>query len=360
MKTIVFIITDITLNGGVERITTILANLFTQKGFRVTIISLFKSNDNLQYKVTQDVKILYATNDSYNLENKSRISNSILLIQAYGKLKTLLINNKFDIIISQCFLPSLLVYLQGLAKYSIVCDHFKYELYKYPLRKLRDYIYGKFKQVVVLTNKDYNKYREIISNVSLIPNVSPFKTSDTVANLSIKRMIAVGRLHPQKGFDLLLYSVKEVFEKYPDWSLDIFGEGYLNNQLIQQRDKFHLQNNVHFKGYTNDVRNEMLNSSIYILSSRYEGLPLVLLEALSCGLPIVSFNCPEGPEEILRDDSGILVEPENVEKMSEAIVRMIEHEELRQMYSLKGLAQSKKYSAENIYKKWDELFHRIF
>lgn len=351
---ILFVLPDITTRGGVERITSVLANAFVKRGFEVIVVSLFKRMSTSAFTLDEKVDLIFITEEDYNLKG-GRIRLLPMQWNAFCKLKRFLNYNQYDLIIAQCFLPALFVFLSGYAKKSVVCDHFKYELYKQPVLAFRNYVYAKFKQVITLTQTDADKYKRVLTQVRVIPNISPFEVSE-FSDLSQKRIIAVGRLHRQKGFDLLLDTVKDLFSSFPDWKLDIYGEGELRDDLMRQRDSFHLQQYVNFKGYTNDIKKEMLRSSIFVLSSRYEGLPMVLLEAMSCALPIVSFRCPEGPADMLKDNIGCLVEAENVVALRSALEKMMQDEDLRRSYADREKVAIKEYSADSILEKWMELF----
>ena len=353
-----FVISDITSRGGTERTTTVLSRVLRKKGYDVSILSLYKSRDGLSFDIDSQVKISYIYPRAYIL-SKGLFYRLQMLFNGLLSLKKYLLNsNTSELYICQCFLPALFVYLLGFANKSIVCDHFKYELYQQPLRFFRNYIYSKFKYVVTLTESDAVKYRKVLKRVAIIPNISPFPVGNK-ADLTSKRIIAVGRLHPQKGFDLLLRAVKDLFIQYPDWSLDIYGEGDDYLKLSQEVTNLELQNFVHFKGYVNNVREEMLKSSIYVLSSRYDGLPMVLLEAMSCGLAIVAFKCPEGPEEMLAPDAGYLVEPEDIEGLRKALSKVMFDCSLRDNLARKAQQRALMYSSENIYVLWSHLFDSL-
>lgn len=354
---IFFVLSDITTRGGVERITSILANVFVKKGIDVTIISLFKRMNIPAFALNEKVCLTFITENDYNLKG-GRVRLLPILWKAYAGLKKFLKAKPNDLIIAQCFLPALLIFFSGYARKSVVCEHFKYELYKQPILVLRNYIYSKFRRVITLTQTDADKYRQVLSRVRVIPNISPFITSD-FSNLSQKRIIAVGRLQHEKGFDLLLDAVKDLFQTFRDWRLDVYGEGDLYNILIEKRNSYHLQPFVDFKGYTNDIKKEMLQSSIFVLSSRHEGLPLVLLEAMSCALPIVSFKCSEGPADLLKDNVGYLVEAENVVALRNALKTMMENQLLREIYANREKIAIKKYSTDSILKIWIDLFHEL-
>lgn len=150
--------------------------------------------------------------------------------------------------------------------------------------------------------------------------------------------------------------MKPVAESYPDWHLDIFGEGPDRQQLQEAIDRFGLNDNVRLRGFTKDIRNELQNSSLAVVSSRFEGFPMTILEILANGVPCVSFDCPQGPGQLLRDGGGVLVPPENIEALSASIIRMIESEELRKACVEQGYRNVSVYTPQAIGDKWEDLF----
>lgn len=208
---------------------------------------------------------------------------------------------------------------------------------------------------VVLTHEDERMWNGF-SNVVVIPNpiiLFPKVQSDC----SRHHAIAVGRYTWQKGFDMLISAWKIVNQKHPDWFLDIYGAGermaYL--ELVEREG---LSSVVVCHGAEADIFSKYAESSIFVLSSRYEGLPLVLGEAMATGLPIVSFCCPCGPRDIITDgEDGILVENGNIENLAESICYLIENERVRKDMGLKGIVNAQRFREERIMQKWIEVFN---
>lgn len=351
-----FFILDITTGGGIERTTTLLSNLFVQKGHQVTIVSAFRQNQTPIFRLDTKVDVVYFLDECYTHDN-----SIIRILRQYFKVikatKNYYKENKFDVIIGQAFLACFFLWITGNASRAFVCEHFKYGVYNRWVRAFRDMMYHAFCSVVVLTKNDAQQYRLKRLKVFVIPNVVPFNCGKYEKEKQSKRIISVGHLHPSKGYDLLLPALKPVFAKHPDWHIDIYGEGADRKMLENLRDSLGLTNYVSFPGFVRDIQTEYLHSSFYVMSSRYEGLPMVLLEAMACGLPIVSYNCKEGPSVLLSDNAGYLVPPENIPEMSRAICCMIEDEALRESYAKKALEVIKNYAPEVIYDKWIRLFH---
>lgn len=210
--------------------------------------------------------------------------------------------------------------------------------------------------MVSLTEKDADKFRRRLKNVEVIPNMLTF-TPKGKADLTSKRILSIGRLSNQKGYDLLLEAVKYIWKDYPDWHLDIFGEGEMHAFLAEKIKRYNMEQYVFLKGYTQDVISEYLSSSIYVMSSRFEGFPMSLLEATSCGLPVVSFDCPEGPADIIGEDRGILVPPEDISGLKTALIKLMDSLDRRNEYGENGRSfVLQNYNSEAVYKKWDMLF----
>lgn len=352
---IAFVIPDVTRGYGTERTTVLLANAFASQGHEVSVLSVFKEESQLRFSVDERVKICYLIQERYTHRN-SLLSIFRQYISAVKSLRDYFRKHTQDVIIGQTFLSNFFLWISGNTKCTFACEHYEYGAYNWGLRAFRNWMYRKFRQVVVLTERDAKIFISHHVKCAVIPNMISFPITEEPA-CGNKRMISVGRLHAQKGYDLLLYALKPVFEKHPDWSMDIYGEGEDRPMLEKLRHELNLAGNVRFRGFSTDIQNEYLHSSFYVMSSRFEGFPMVLLEAMACGLPIVSFDCPNGPADLLNDDAGLLVEAGNIKELSEAITLMIEKPDKREMYVKNGLHKIRQYTANEIYKKWEILFH---
>ena len=208
----------------------------------------------------------------------------------------------------------------------------------------------------MLTKKDESDWKKTHNNVKQIYNFSDFQ-SEYVALLDNKKVISVGRLTEQKGYNFLIEAWTIIKNKKPDWTLEIYGEGDLYNELFQQIKDSNLENHVFLKGRTNQVQEKIIESSIFALSSKYEGFPMVLLESMACGVPVVSFDCETGPAEIIENnDCGILVENRNVLKLAEALLTMMDDNELRKKRGEVAKVKSAIFSRRKIMDLWMDLF----
>ena len=211
---------------------------------------------------------------------------------------------------------------------------------------------------VVLTEKDKEAWVEL-KNVCVIPNPLSF-TSTRRSTLSEKRIIAVGRYCHEKGYDLLLKAWVIVQNRTTDWRLEIFGEGD-RTQYEEMVDTLNLdRHRCILNGRSSKIQDEFLNSSLSVCSSKFEGFGLVITEAMACGLPVVSFDCPWGPRAIISDgEDGMLVENGNVDKLAEAIVLMIQDPEQRKAMADKAIENVQRFRIDQIAGQWKSLFESL-
>ncbi len=212
--------------------------------------------------------------------------------------------------------------------------------------------------IVALTNADANYWRDYNKNVKVIPNMLTI-VPQRVKNYHKKRVIAAGRYAHQKGFDMLLKAWHILNSKFGDWHLYIFGNGD-RGTFQEMVDKLGLNNSVYLMPATTNIAEEFSNSSIYVMSSRFEGFPLVLGEAMSCGLPCVSFDCPYGPREIITNgEDGIIVENGNIKELAYQLGRLMSDYEMRKAMGEKAIMNISRYKPESIMKQWIDLFQNI-
>lgn len=224
---------------------------------------------------------------------------------------------------------------------------------EYNAKKLID----RYDNFLVLTEEDKKQWGR--NEIKVINNPLSFY-SEKVSNLENKKIISAGRLEEQKGYDMLIDVWKIVNEKYSDWTLEIYGEGSERKKLEEKIKKLNLEKTLKLKGNTSDIKEKFLESSIYVMSSRYEGFGLVLIEAEHCGLPLVSFKCHCGPSDIIfHGENGFLCEVNNINEMADYIIKLIEDKDLRIKMGKKAREDSYKYLEENIMKQWKELYENI-
>lgn len=215
----------------------------------------------------------------------------------------------------------------------------------------------KLKRFIVLSKEDEARWTEL-HNVSVIYNPLSF-FPETISTCENKKIIAVGRYMPQKGFDLLIDCWKIVSEKHPDWILSIYGDG-MREELQAQINRLNLQTTCILEHSVPNINEKYLESSIFVLSSRYEGFGMVIIEAMACGVPPVSFTCPCGPKDIIQDGiDGLLVENGNIIQLAEKICYLIENKDTRKQMGEMARKNVKRFKIENIGQQWEQLFEKV-
>ncbi len=219
--------------------------------------------------------------------------------------------------------------------------------------------YDRFDAIAVLTETSRAEYRALLSTATpivRIPNAVHMehrKHSDQ----SNPVVIAVGRLVPQKGFDMLIPAFAQVAEAYPEWTLRIFGTGPSQQRLQERIDEHGMSGRIRLMGRSDRIHEELSKASIYALSSRIEGLPMAMIEAMGHALPIAAFDCPTGPADVLTPGKdGLLVPPRDVEKLGEALGLLMGDPELRRRLGAAAAETAHAYTPEVVMPLWEELF----
>lgn len=288
------------------------------------------------------------------------------------KLTALLLKEKPDIVVSlypseSSFIPD----IKDGSKKVLELHYCKFFRLQYGRRgllgwidKLRtrqdEQIVRRFDKFVVLTNEDRG-YWGNLPNIEVIPNAA-MHVSDAYSDVMNKRVIAVGRLDYQKGFDRLIQAWQLVRHtgKFTDWKLDIFGQGEWREMLQQMIDKAELQNTVCLNRPTKQIGEEYVKSDLLVMSSNYEGFPMVMIEAMACGLPVVSFDYKCGPKDIIQTGiNGLLVPNGDIQALADAMMKVMEDEAYRKMLSQNARKVVDTYSEQAVMSQWIRLFTSI-
>lgn len=377
---IVYCLNNICQLGGIENITAVKANALAKIPGNEVYITVTNNERESLFPLLPEVKLINLGVDNWNPEwgtSKIRYYSYIIRKRILYKrrLKSFLKEVKPDIVISAGFmefrfLPSLRKYIGAIiSEYHFTRDWLKYcqrkdflwRIYCFGNKWSERYVIKRYNQVVVLTREDMEKNWKGCKNVTVMPNPISFsENAQSVSSLENKKIIAAGRLVEQKNFSSLIRAFRRVVDRFPDWKLEIYGDGgeyMLLNNLIQA---LQLDNNVRLCGRVSNVQEKMLESSVFVLSSNYEGLPLVLLEAMSCGLPAVSYDCPCGPKDIITDGvDGFLVSKGDEQMLAEKICYLIAFPEKRAKMGAAARKKSEDYRLEKIIPRWIDLFERL-
>lgn len=338
---IVFIINSLEARGGTERVASLLANHLSCF-YQISILSKDSYGGKNAYFLDDVVKDIKFTGSNFVFLKRckqyvTKNNPDIVIIHTMSKLTPALL---FSGIKAKCI-------------WSI--EHISYEFHTLLYKQLRKRLYKKVDIIITLTKCDKENYKQLHNNVTVIPNVTPLQILDKTSKNQSKTIVSIGRLTPQKGYDLLIKAWSSVEKIHLDWSLDIYGEGedrYKLEQLIAENNI----KNITLKGLIDNIQNVYDNATFYVMSSRYEGLPMVLIEAQSRGLPIISFDCPSGPSEIITEGvDGYLVENGNAELLAERISYLIANESMRKEFSINALRSAKRFKPDQIINQWTTL-----
>ncbi|PIB31197.1 group 1 glycosyl transferase [Maribacter sp. 4U21] len=349
-----FLINSLT-GGGAERVMTTLANGFSA---RANIVKLITFNANDSYEVVKSVKRIRLHYG--NLSNHT-IRSFVNLFKYYkGKKK------RPDILIS--FMPKTNLVAIAVAKILkikvIICEHSNHKAKTTSDTKwIRKFFYKYADATTVLTSYDISFYKALKSNVTVMPN--PIILPESIKPFSERHnnILVAGSLnrYKLKGFDKLLYLMEPLLKSHSDWILTIAGSGENGMAILKKITKeLNLEKQVKFTGFCKNIEELMQNSQIYILSSQYEGLPMVLMEALSNGMACISYNCVSGPSDlIVHNQNGLLVDNQNPKAMQEGVNLLIQNESLRKKLAANAPSSMVKYSLENILGQWELLINSV-
>jgi glycosyltransferase involved in cell wall biosynthesis len=240
-------------------------------------------------------------------------------------------------------------------------EHMNLGAYPDSIRREIARYYGRFNAVTVLTQTNRLEYQRLLPDtpVVVIPNAVHRVDQERSSQVN-PVVIAAGRLVPQKGFDLLIEAFAQVVREHPEWRLRIFGTGPRKTQLAGLVDQYGLGEHVTLPGRTDRLEKELTDASVYALSSRFEGLPMVMIEAMTHGLPVAAFDCPTGPRDVLTDGvDGLLVPPRDADALAAALNRLIGDRELRVRMGKSAVATSRAYAPELVMPLWEDLFSEL-
>lgn len=370
---IVYCIIGLFNPGGMERIIAEKANYLAENGNEVFIITTDQKERPVFFELSSTVRVIdlginYLDADSF----VKKIYTYSKKKSKHKRLLTKLINEyRPDIVISTMgteffFLTSLPDKSKKIAEIHFSKQYRIYSKRKFPLNIVDYYmtlrenkLMRRYDKFVILTEEDKESWK-FQRNIEVIPNF--IELDEETPTYRQKRLIAVGRLTYQKGFERLIKAcrlISDEIRKYK-YKIDIFGDGELRDELQTEIEKYGLDDIVCLKGISRNITDEYKSSKGLILSSRYEGLPMVLLEAMANGVIPIAFECPCGPKDIIKDKiNGFIVPKNDIEELSKAILHFIQSSETHELMSIKARERANDFEKELIMTKWEILFNKV-
>lgn len=350
-----FLIGNMT-GGGAQRVISVLANHLAQKGHIIKIIS-FRGGD--EYPLDPSIKREHF--------NKKVLVNSVVfngyfqLFNFYRKK-----SNRPDVMSSHInSLGFLTIPIAKIFRIKIiVSEHINHQVdMRFRKRFLWKRLYPLVDAVTILTHFDYDFFSKKNKKVVVMPNPSSFENREISENhIRKKEIIAIGSLdrYHHKGFDNLLDIAHEVGKENTEWIFKIVGAGEQGRRFLEQKtNDLHLTN-VEFMGFRTDIKEILYNAEIYVLPSRFEGLPMTLLEAYSQGAACIAYDCISGPSDIITNrQDGLLIENQNSKAMITGLLELLENTELRKELQKNAPFALEKFSIENVGDKWEVLLNDV-
>lgn len=361
-------------SGGMERVLANKANWLVAHGHEVIIVTTDQRGESPYFPLDARIKcydlaINYEENNGKSFLNKL-IHYPFKQWKHKVRLTALLKELRPDIVISMfCNDASFIPSIKDGSKKILEIHFSRFKRLQYGrkgLWRLADWwryktdakVVSCFDKFVVLTHED-KEYWGNLRNMCVIPNARTFEVNQP-ATLEAKKVVAVGRLNHQKGFDRLIYAWSIVDNVVSGWKLQIVGDGELREQLQYNIRELGLSNQINIGRAEKDMVSVYKDASILAMSSRYEGLPMVLLEAQAVGLPIVSFDCKCGPKDVIENGvDGFLVEDGDIEQLAQKLVVLMQDANLRKQMGSAAYTHSDRYSEERIMKQWTDLFDEV-
>lgn len=359
-KKITFFIYNMYASGGTERVVSMIANeLSKNKKYDVEIVSLYKTNDKTFYEILPGVKLKNIITNELKPMKLHYFDISKNIKYYFKEYET-----DFFVCVS-VLLVSLTNFMNKKTRY-IVWEHFNaYEGRFGGLDWIgRKMVASSNYEMIVLTKKDIELQKRRFGNSgkNIHQIYNPILLNDNKASdyrVESKKIITAGRFTKQKGFDMLVEVARKVFDKHSDWQWDIYGKSSDDPSIEEKIKEYKLEKNLIIKGEVNNLYDLYKEYSFYVMTSRYEGFAMVNIEAHYAKLPIISFNCNCGPDEIIQEGvNGYLIDCFDIEEMANKINYLVEHPEVREIMSRNTVLDKEKLQLENIIKEWEKIIER--
>jgi glycosyltransferase involved in cell wall biosynthesis len=344
-----------------------MANHYASKGIEAILLSVGQPGGDFLFAIDPAVKVEYL---NISLKSKWKLTRKIEAIFAirdyfHRTVRRIVADdggNSQTILFGMGTFPMILASMVSGSKHlkSIGCQHSTYISIRHIWKLLSWLCYRRLDVLVSLTHRDLSRLRKHHPIVKVIPNPVTFYP-DQPAKLDSKLLLTVGRIDYPKGYDLLIEAFGLFCQKNRDWKLKIIGDGPLKPLIERLAKEKGIDDRITISPATGQIEKEYRAASIFLMTSRSEGLPMVLLEAQSCGLPIVTFDCETGPAEIVHHgEDGYLVPLNNFEEMSDRLLELAADPDKRKTFGARARENVKRFLPDEVFKEWDELFRNLY
>jgi glycosyltransferase involved in cell wall biosynthesis len=355
---IVFLVNHFAEYGGIQRMLDHKINAL-KKYSDIEIVLITRFQNKREFLFESHLKT-----NKYDLNtngNNSFIANILNKFNFYFSLKKIINIENPDVIITTLtgyyalVLPLIEKKIPKIIEFHSTANIIKAGKWKY-----KKYLYKLYDAIVVLNNDEKNEYD--LTNIIVIPNFIHIEKDIEfpVFNIRTNTIISAGRLESVKQFDHLILAWKKIHNLHLDWKVEIYGDGSNRNELNQLIIENEMQDSVQILGNTNNLDKRMQTASIYCMTSKTDCFPMVLLEAKLAGLPILSYDCPFGPKNIIKaENDGIIIQNDDIMAFSLSLNQLINDWEKRKMMSNNAFVNFNEYSSINVIQKWINLFNQL-
>lgn len=367
---ILYITDALAVWGGIERVLSDKTDYLVNHGYEVHIVTMDQGNHPIPFPLNERVHV---KDLDIRFHRQYKYHGIMRLIKYFEyeilfrkRLKSYIDNLQPDII--SCIRDgnvSNVLRVRGdipvVFESHALCKDIEFEKVSF-LHKISSIIgrnhFRKLDMIITLTNGDAHDWKRYCKKVCVIPNMVHLNTTGAYSDCSSKRIIFAGRFDVQKNVGALIEIWKIVQKRYPDWELDIYGNGELKSRF--ENDVVDKKLNIIINPAVPNIFDKYKESSVLIMTSMYEPFGLVLVEAMSCGLPVIAFDCPYGPADIITDGvDGFIIENGNTDAFADAVCTLIKNPELRKKMGKSGIVSSNRYKAETIMPQWIQLFTNL-
>lgn len=353
MKKLLFVVYSLQESNGTERAVVNLVNELVKYDYNITLLSIVDQNKKCSFSIDPGIQL-----KSLDIQDGSKIA---VFYKYFIEIIKFINFNKFDVVFGSLVYINVLLSIISFFKKNrfYACEHATYEHPHNIVKIIRKFIYRFVDSIVVLNSIELDKFKKNGLNAYQIPNIVPIQ--NTFSSLNNKSLLCVSRMSHEKGIDLLLEVLKEFYsqKENQDIKTNIVGDGVLLDDMKEKAKVYEIDSYVSFMGKVTNINDYYLSSDIVLVTSRYESFGLSILEGMSFGLPVISFDIESGPKLLIENDiNGYLIEKYNFEKYAEMIENVVHDIEKRKNLSQNAIKSSLVFSSINIIPQWIDLIEK--